>query len=164
MANPLSTLEQDLEALATPQNDPTVGGLTGTPTGVLTAIQALLTALEEIQDIGPAITTLVTDLGTVIGQAADAIDTIATQLSNIEAAAGGTIGDVASVMGALQNGLSTAQTLIPGAANASALQSGSQFFGMLQQLLSDPAITTIAQANTYLFQIAEQLRTIAQNL
>lgn len=157
--NPLSTLETDLEVLATPSSPFTApGGGTAVTTPVLATVQELFNLLEGVSAGGTAIKTVADDINTALGGAADALNVVAGELSKI----GGSISDVTKVLSALQNGLSTAQSLLPGGPSVtSALQSGSQFFGMLNSLLSDPAITTIEDASTLLFKIAQQLRAIS---
>ena len=166
-SDPLSTLETDLAVLATPTPAPvSTGGQTASPTAVLTAVGDLFGVLEGIGDgIGAAIKSVAGDIATALSDAAGAIDAIAGQLASLSSAMGGTISDVTKVLAALQNGLSTAQSLLPGGPSVTgALQSGSAFFAMLQSMLSDPAITSIDDAASYLYQIAQELRAIGQAL
>lgn len=167
MSNPMSTLETDLAVLATPAAAPvTAGGGTATATSVLGAVGDLFSALDQVgEGIGPAIHTVAGDINTALVAAADALDLIAGALGQLSTAATGASTDAATVLASLQNGLSTAQSLLPGGPSVTgALQSGSQFFGMLSSLLSDPAISSIADATTTLYQIAQELRAIGTAL
>ncbi len=171
MSSPLSTLETDLEVLAKPVEGSGTGavkwkGSTGSEEPVLAAVKAMFETLEQVgEGIGPAIKTVAGDIGTGLDAGAEAIDLIAEQLEKVSSAVGGTVADVASVLASLQNALSTAQSLLPGGPSVTApLQSGSEFFGMLQSLLSDPAITSIEDAITYLYKIAQELRAVGTAL
>jgi ABC-type transporter Mla subunit MlaD len=160
MANPLSQLESDLAVFATPETDPTAGGGTATvpADGVLSAVQELFSMLEQVSGIGPAIEQLATGVNSGLTDAADALDQIAGQLQSLSTAAGSAGADASTVLTSLQNALSTAGSLVPGSANVSALQSGSQFFDQLGTLLSD--LTSVAAAVTTLYQIGQELRAI----
>lgn len=161
MANPLSTLETDLAALATPPSSfPAgyTGGGTAQPTPVLTAVQTLFSTLETVGAIQASIGPLASGINSGLGDAAAALETIASQLQHISDTAGAAGTDATSVLASLQNALATAGSLIPGGTNVTQLQSGSQFFGQLSTLLSD--LGSITAAVTCLYQIAQQLRAI----
>ncbi len=161
MANPLSTLETDLAALATPPASfPAgyTGGDTATATATLDAVQGLFTALGSIADLGSAITALTGGINSGLDDAAQALEAIAVKLQAIPAAAG----SMGTVLTTLQNALSTAGSLVPGSSGVSQLQSGSQFFNQLGTLLSD--LGSVTDAATVLFQVATQFRTIGQQL
>lgn len=165
MSNPMSTLETDLAILAVPTvPPPTSGGGTAAATPLLGAVGDLFSTLEGVgEGIGTAIQTVAGDIDTALGAAAQALEAIAGTLGTLTQAATQAGSDAATVLASLQNALSTAQSLLPGGQSVtSALQSGSQFFGMLSSLLTDAG--SIAEATTTLYEIAQQLRAIGHAL
>lgn len=158
MADPLSTLETDLAVLATPLSPPpTTGGSKAQPTGVLDTVNDLFTALEKTA-LQSAISPLASSINGGLGDAAEALESIAGELQSISNAAGSAGTDAASVLTTLQNALATAGSLVPGSTNVAALQSGSQFFQQLGLLLTD--LGSVTAAVPCLYQIAAQLRAI----
>jgi hypothetical protein len=157
MTNPLSTLENDLNTLASP---------TGAPQPVLTTAQDVLSLLADHTLVGTDISGGVALVYNTIANAinsdvVNALNGIAGALSSISIPATVTLTDVASALSSLQNVLQTAQTLVPGgsSAAASALASTSQFatlFGNLLQGASD-----VTDAENTLKTIALQLGAIA---
>ena len=165
MTNPLTTLETDLAALATPASGPNIQpGGTATSTDVLTSVTALFSALNGVGDgIGSAIQTVAGDINTALDDAAEALELIAGKLGDLSSAATSAGTDAATVLSSLQNALTMAQSLLPGGPSVTgALQSGSQFFEMLSSLLTD--ITSITDATNTLYQIAQELRAIGTAL
>jgi hypothetical protein len=157
MTNPLSTLETDLNTLASP---------TGAPQPVLTTAQDVLSLLADQTLVGADISGGVALVYNTIANAinsdvVNALNGIAGALSSISIPATVTLTNVASALSSLQNVLQTAQTLVPGgsSAAASALASTSQFatlFGNLLQGASD-----VTDAENTLKTIALQLGAIA---
>jgi hypothetical protein len=164
MTSPLSTLETDLNTLATadagdPQNNP------ATATPALTAAQEVLSLLADQTLVGSSIGGAVSGVYTTIATAitddvVDALKKIATELTSTLATLN--ISDAASALSALQNALQTAQSLVPGGSSAvaSAFASTSQFATLFGNLLQVPG-TTVGDAAKTLNTIAQQLAAIA---
>jgi hypothetical protein len=157
MADQLTTLQGDLNVLATPDtNHPSTG--TAQPTPALTTAQDVLALLADSSLVGNSIGTTVGGVYTAIAtaittDAASSLKAIAGELGNISQ-----IGNAAAALQSLQNVLQTAQSLIPGGSSAlaSAFASTSQFAALFGDLLQDPAT-----AATKLYEIAQQLEAVA---
>jgi hypothetical protein len=164
MADPLTTLQDDLNTLATADTaDPQNG--TATPQAPLTAAQQVLSLLADQTlvgtTIGPAVSSVYNAIATAItDDVVKALQAIAGEL-NSPAMAGLNINDATSALSSLQNTLQTAQSLVPGGSSAvaSALTSTSQFATLFGNLLQD-AGSLAAAANT-LYEIAQQLGAVA---
>jgi hypothetical protein len=157
MTDPLSTLEQDLDTLAT------VTGGTATATNALNAAQDILAILAD-QSIVPAnIGQTIAGFYTAIAQVIDtdvvtALKAIATELGSLTVNGN----DAAAALTALQNALQTAGSLVPGGSStmASALAATTQFTTLLGNLLTD-AGGDLTTAAAKLNDIALQLGAIA---
>jgi hypothetical protein len=164
MADPLTTLQDDLNTLATADTaDPQNG--TATAQAPLTAGQQVLSLLADQSLVGSAIGTAVSGLYSAIATAitddvVKALQAIAGEL-NSPSLAGLNVNDAASALSSLQNVLQTAQSLVPGGSSAvaSAFASTSQFATLFGNLLQD-AGSLAAAANT-LYEIAQQLEAVA---
>jgi hypothetical protein len=164
MTNSLSTLETNLAALAKPVSGPNIppGGIAA-PTNLLETVAALFSALEQVGDVGPAIKSVAEGMNTALEDAAKALELVADKLGELSSAATSAGTDTKTVLESLQTALSTAQSLLPGGPSVTgALQSGSQFFGMLSSLLGD--IPSVTDATNTLYQIAQELRAIGKAL
>jgi hypothetical protein len=157
MADPLTTLQGDLNVLAAPETTNPSGG-NATPTTALTTAGEVLSLLADTSLVGNSIGTTVNGVYTAIAtaitnDAVSSLKAIAGELGNIPQA-----GNAAAALLALQNVLQTAQSLIPGGSSAlaSAFASTSQFATLFGNLLQDPATA----ANT-LYEIAQQLEAVA---
>jgi phage-related protein len=126
-------------------------------------VAALFTSLGGIEDgIGSAIQAVGVEIDGALGDAAQAIELIAGKLEELSSAATEAGTEATTLLSSLQNALSTAQSLLPGGPSTSALESGSQFFGMLSSLLSE--VGSITEAIITLHQIAQELRAIGSAL
>jgi hypothetical protein len=162
MTNPLSTLEQDLNTLATPDSSDPQNG-TATASSALTAAQAILSLLADQSLVGTAIGPAVAAFYTAIANAIDddvvkALQAIAQELGSLNVDGN----DAAAALTALQNALQTAGSLVPGgsAAVTSALAATTQFTTLFGNLLSNVG-GDLGQAATQLYEIAQQLAAIA---
>jgi hypothetical protein len=164
--NPLQTLQQDLDTLASPDASNYAAG-TAHAQAPLTEAQAVLTLLAEQSVTGNTIAPLVAGVYT---QIATVLTTdVVSALQGIAAAIGGlsdsVLGDATTGLTALQTALQTAQSLVPGgtSAAASALAATNQFATLLANLLSDVGSTTGAATNAadQLYAIAQQVQAIA---
>jgi hypothetical protein len=160
MTNPITTLQTDLNTLAT------VSGTTATPTTALTTAQEVLWLLADPTvvgtDIGPAVSQLYKTIGDAINNdVVVALNGIVNQLDGILSTAT-ELSDAQSALNALQNALQTAQSLVPGnsSAVASAFASTAQFATLFNSLLSVPG-TDATQATGTLSNIALQLGAVA---
>jgi hypothetical protein len=164
MTDPLSSLETDLNVLATADTaDPQNG--TATPTSALTAAQDVLALLADQTLVGSAIGTAVAGFYGAIAtaltdDAVKALQAIAGELAS-PSMAGLNLNDATSALSALQNALQTAQSLVPGgsSATASAFASTSQFATLFGNLLQDAG--SLSAAADKLYEIAQQLAAIA---
>jgi hypothetical protein len=163
MTTPLSSLETDLNTLATldPTNPETSPAQA---TSALTAAQDVLSLLADQALVGPSIGGAVSGVYTTIANTIsdDVVKTlqaIATELTSPQLNLN--VSDAASALNALQNALQTAQSLVPGgsSAAASALASTSQFATLFGNLLT--AESTVGDAAKKLQDIAQQLAAIA---
>lgn len=157
MADPLTTLQGDLNVLAKPDKLNPQGG-SATPTQALTVAGEVLSLLADQSLSGSSIGATVTVVYTEIAKAitddvVNSLKAIAGELASIPH-----LGDAASALLALQNVLQTAQSLVPGGSSAvaSALASTSQFATLFGDLLQDPGT-----AATTLYEIAQQLEAVA---
>jgi hypothetical protein len=166
VSDPLSTLESDLTALATPGTDPNAPA---TATSALTAAQDVLGLLANSGVVQSAtITTAVSGVYNAISTAitddvVTAVQEVATGLRNLESTLGTTGGsDAETALKSLQNVLQTAQSLVPGgsSAAASALAATGQFATLFANLLSDVE-GDLGKAADQLDIIAQQLIVIA---
>lgn len=164
--NPLQTLQQDLDTLASPDTSNYAAG-TAHAQAPLTDAQAVLTLLAEQSVTGNTIAPLVAGVYT---QIATVLTTdVVSALRGIAAAIGGlsdsVLGDATTGLTALQTALQTAQSLVPGgsSAAASALAATNQFATLLANLLSDVSSTTSPATNAadQLYAIAQQVQAIA---
>jgi hypothetical protein len=118
--------------------------------GVVNAITALLQALysasTDMNDVGTATKTALTDVAKVITALAD-------QVVGLSAVA-----DVANAMGQLQQALVLAQTLAP-TGPVAVLDSAGQLFKQIQDLLT--AVPDPKNAAIELYSLAQQLNQIA---
>jgi len=163
MTDPLTTLEQDLTTLATPDAGDHQNG-TATPSSALTAAQAILSLLADQSLVGTTIGPAVAAFYTAIGEAIDddvvkALKEVAKELEGLQGVNGQ---DAASALTALQNALQTAGSLVPGGSSTvtSALAATTQFTTLFGNLLTDVG-GDLAQAATKLYEIAQQLAAIA---
>jgi hypothetical protein len=164
MADPLTTLQDDLTTLATAETgDPQNG--TATPQPPLTAAGQVLSLLADQTLVGttiaPAVSSVYNAIATAItDDVVKALQAIAGEL-NSPSMAGLNVNDATSALSSLQNVLQTAQSLVPGgsSAAASALTSTGQFATLFGNLLQDAGSLTAA-ANT-LYEIAQQLGAVA---
>lgn len=164
MADPLTTLQDDLNTLATADTgDPENG--TATAQAPLTAAGEVLSLLADQTLVGATIGSAVSGVYSAIASAitddvVKALQAIAGELSS-PSMAGLNLNDAASALSSLQNVLQTAQSLVPGGSSgaASALSSTSQFATLFGNLLQD-AGSLAAAANT-LYEIAQQLAAVA---
>jgi len=159
MTDPLTTLETDLNTLAT------VSGGTASATGDLQAAQAILALLVTAtgSPIGPAVAGFYSAIATALNDVVEALQAISQKLSSLTADGNPVSGsDAASALSALQNALQTAASLVPGAssATASALSATTQFTTLFTNLLTT-AGGDLTQAATTLNDIALQLGAIA---
>jgi hypothetical protein len=115
--------------------------------GAITALmQALYSASSDMNDVGTAIKTALTDVAKVIVAIADQV----VALSSVT--------DVANAMGQLQQGLTLAQTLAP-TGPVAVLNSAGTLFQQIQNLLAatgDPKTAAIE-----LYSLAQQLNQLA---
>jgi hypothetical protein len=164
MTDPLTTLQGDLDTLATADTSNPQSG-TATAQAPLTAAQTVLSLLADQSLVGSTIATAVAGVynaiaGAITDDVVKALQAIAGELAS-PSLAGLNVGDAASALSSLQNVLQTAQSLLPGGsgAAASALASTSQFSTLFSNLLQDAGSVTAA-SNT-LYEIAQQLAAIA---
>jgi hypothetical protein len=163
MTDPLTTLQTDLNTLATVTNG------AATATADLTAAQDVLALLADQtvagKTIAPAVSGVYSAIATAINNdVVGALQAIATALGKLIGSSGFSLSGAASALSALQNALQTAQSLVPGGSSAvaSAFASTSQFatlFGNLLQDASDPQGTSDPVGT--LNEIALQLGAIA---
>jgi hypothetical protein len=164
MTDPLTTLQTDLNTLATADtSDPPNGTAAAQPP--LTAAQQVLSLLADQALVGSAISTSVSGVYSAIATAitddvVKALQAVAGEL-NSPSMAGLNLNDATSALSSLQNALQTAQSLVPGGSSAvaSAFASTSQFATLFGNLLQD-AGSLAAAANT-LYEIAQQLEAVA---
>jgi hypothetical protein len=163
VSDPLTALEHDLTALATP--GPLPDG-PATPTSALTAAQDILALLADQTLVGSSISGAVSGVYNAIATAitddvVQALQAIAGKLAD-PSMAGVSGSDAAAALSSLQNVLQTAQSLVPGASSsaASALASTSQFATLFGNLLHDAGGDLTTAANT-LYEIAQQLAAVA---
>jgi hypothetical protein len=154
MTSPLTTLENDLTTLVT------TAGVAKDP---LTAAQDVLSLLADQTLVGSSIGEAVTGVYTTIANTINddlvsALQGIANELKSLTSLS---VSDATAALGALQNALQTAQSLVPGGSSAvaSAFAATAQFATMFGNLLQE-AGTVTAAAGT-LDTIALQLGTIA---
>ena len=160
MADPattdLTTLEQDLTALAVPTPTPT-SGTSATPTTALNDVQTILkllyggAGLSQINTIGTDLATGLTQAATILAQLASVLQTVASTTSGVSAS-----------LASIQTALGVAQSVAP--SSVSALSQGSQFLSMIQNLLTPPSGSSVpnpAAAATLLLQISQQFNAIA---
>ena len=162
MADPLTTLMDDLNTLATADtSDPQNG--TATPQAPLAAAQQVLSLLADQTLVGNTIGSAVSGVYSAIATAVTddvvkAMQAIAGEL-NSPSLAGLNLNDATSALSSLQNVLQTAQSLVPGGSSASALASTSQFATLFGNLLQDA--DSLAAAANSLYEIAQQLAAVA---
>ena len=162
MADPLTTLQDDLNTLATADTgDPQNG--TATPQAPLAAAQQVLSLLADQTLVGNTIGSAVSGVYSAIATAVTddvvkAMQAIAGEL-NSPSLAGLNLNDATSALSSLQNVLQTAQSLVPGGSSASALASTSQFATLFGNLLQDAG--SLAAAANSLYEIAQQLAAVA---
>jgi hypothetical protein len=126
----------------------TVKPYPATETALYTTVLPLLNTLFHVS---PDLTRVSNDINIALIEVVKVINQIADVLSTLGASA-------SDVMNALQQGLALAQALSPGSASAT-LQSGSQLFQTLQNLVST---VPVAQAATELGELGSQLTDIAK--
>jgi hypothetical protein len=162
MTDPLSTLEQDLTTLATPDSgNPQTG--TATASSSLTAAQTILSLLADQSLVGASIGGAVAGFYTAIAGAINddvvkALQAVAQELGTLTVDGN----DAAAALTALQNALQTAGSLVPGGSSAvaSALAATNQFTTLFGNLLTDVG-GDLTKAATQLYDIAQQLAAIA---
>lgn len=163
MTNPLQTLETDLGKLAQADTTNPQGG-TAQPQTPLTQAQLVLSVLADQNLVGSTISAAMSGVYTAIAAAitddvVKALQAIAGELTQIT---GLSLSDAASGLGALQNALQAAQSLVPGAssATASAFASTTQFATLFGDLMQ--GATSVDDAANQLYEIAQQLQAIAE--
>jgi hypothetical protein len=160
MTDPLTTLQTDLNTLATADtSDPPNGTAAAQPP--LTAAQQVLSLLADQALVGSAISTSVSGVYSAIATAitddvVKALQAVAGEL-NSPSMAGLNLNDATSALSSLQN----AQSLVPGGSSAvaSAFASTSQFATLFGNLLQDAG--SLATAANTLYEIAQQLEAVA---
>jgi methyl-accepting chemotaxis protein len=159
MADPLSELKKDLEVLAKPN----LGG-NATKENTLEAVHGLFTAIESAEFVGPVIKALSEAIHTGFDEVATALKAIAKEVKELDTKNGnhGTLNaeEVATALTGLQNALSTAAALTPGAKSVSAV--GAPVLELISKLLED--LKSFEQAANTLEEIAQQLETIGEAL
>lgn len=167
MTDPLTTLQDDLNTLATPRSPYASNTAQAQP--ALTAAGEVLSLLADQSIVGNTIGTAASGAYTAIANVINddvvqALKQIAGHLASVSMA-GTTVSDVGKALQSLQNVLQTAQSLVPGGSSAvaSAFASTTQFATLFGNLLQDAeaAGTGIDGAAQTLYEIAQQLAAIA---
>ncbi len=159
MADPLSELKKDLEVLAKPD----LGG-SATEENALHAVHGLFEMLGEAEFIGPVIKALGEAIDTGFEEVAKALKKIAEEVKELGTKNGNSgplkAEEVATALTGLQNALSTASALTPGAKSVSAV--GAPVLELISKLLED--LKSFDEAAKTLEEIAQQLETIGKAL
>jgi uncharacterized phage infection (PIP) family protein YhgE len=156
MADPLSELKKDLEVLAKPD----LGG-SAKEENTLKAVHQLFTAIEGADVIGPVIKALSEAINTGFDEVAKALKTIAEEVKKLGEKTGNSGGsltpeEVTTALTGLQNALSTASALTPGATSISTVSA--PVLALISKLLEE--LKTFDKAAETLEEIAQQLETI----
>jgi hypothetical protein len=165
VTNPVSTLQTDLDKLATPDtNNPSTGS--ATPSAALTNAGELLSLLATNSLVGSDISQAVSVMYNAIhdaisNDAVAALQKIAGEIAPNSTLGNLPAGDISDALTSLQNALQTAQSLMPGgsSAAASALASTTQFATLFGNLLS--GLGKVSDASNTIYEIAQQLEQIA---
>jgi hypothetical protein len=165
VTNPVTTLENDLNKLATPDTSNASGG-TAKPTAALNNAGELLSLLATNSIVGPDISGAVSVMYKAIhdaisNDAVAALQKIAGEIAPNSTLGNLPAGDIADALTSLQNALQTAQSLMPGgsSAAASALASTTQFATLFGNLLA--GLAKVSDAANTIYEIAQQLEQIA---
>jgi hypothetical protein len=152
----LSEVEKALELVATPKGPDLRNGTAEPVNPLLDSITFLLRVLYGAGGLGQAASGVGREIHNGLKQAVDALRAIGDHLKTIV----GTAADVGTTLAALKGALDATQTLVPG--SPAALSSGSQFFGMLGDLVAETG--DVGKAADTLFELAQQIDLVAERL
>ena len=162
MADPIDTQLTKIDALqtslaqyiATP-NGPDFKNGKATPTVTLGSVSELFkityTVSKDIESVGKGVSSSLNDAANAVRKIADKLDGLKNSAS----------GEPLDAVATLQAALATAQALIPG--GSPAMDSGSQFFGQIADLLKSVG-SDVGQAQTILYKLAQEFDAIAKSL